>query len=129
MGQAGLMSLRWYASVLCVIWFCYFLAAATTYYGLWLSMLGSTVMMVGTTGEAKARSRLSLGRTLWQLFFARRWLIDVDDAGCRSCGYLLIGLTVPRCPECGTEFAWSDYPPELQLSSAPDPYNESTTGA
>ena len=23
---------------------------------------------------------------------------------CRQCGYLLFGLTSPRCPECGTSF-------------------------
>ncbi|MCH7720798.1 MAG: hypothetical protein IH988_07385 [Planctomycetes bacterium] len=119
MGQAGLMSMRWYGSVLCLIWFSHFLVTGTTYYGLWLSILGSTLMMIGTTGEAKARSRLPLGRTIGHLLFARRWLIDVDDAGCRSCGYLLIGLTVPRCPECGQEFAWSDYPSELQLAATP----------
>lgn len=119
-GPAGLMSLRWYGPILCLIWFSHFLVTGTTYYGLWLSMLGSTVMMVGTTGEAKVRSRLPLSRTIRQLLFARRWLIDVDDAGCRSCGYLLIGLTIPRCPECGQEFAWSDYPPELQLAATPE---------
>lgn len=129
MGPAGLMSLRWYGPILCMIWFSHFLVTGTTYYGLWLSILGSTVMMVGTTGEAKARSRLPLGRTFRKLLFACRWLIDVDDAGCRSCGYLLIGLTIPRCPECGVEFAWSDYAVELQLSSAADPNFESTTGA
>lgn len=129
MGPAGLMSLRWYGPILCLIWFSHFLVTGTTYYGLWLSILGSTVMMVGTTGEAKVRSRLPLGRTIRNLLFGRRWLIDVDDAGCRSCGYLLIGLTVPRCPECGVEFAWSDYAAELQLSSAPDQNYESTTGA
>jgi len=27
-----------------------------------------------------------------------------DDRRCVKCGYFLIGLTEPRCPECGTEF-------------------------
>jgi len=27
-----------------------------------------------------------------------------DDRRCEKCGYFLIGLTVPRCPECGTPF-------------------------
>lgn len=27
-----------------------------------------------------------------------------SDDCCSSCGYLLIGLTVPRCPECGEAF-------------------------
>jgi len=28
----------------------------------------------------------------------------IDPTQCRKCGYLLKGLTVNRCPECGTEF-------------------------
>jgi hypothetical protein len=28
----------------------------------------------------------------------------VSPDECRKCGYLLIGLTAPRCPECGTPF-------------------------
>src|ERR1051326_7733990 len=28
----------------------------------------------------------------------------VDEDHCRNCGYLLIGLTESRCPECGTDF-------------------------
>ena len=27
-----------------------------------------------------------------------------DDRRCEKCGYFLIGLTTPRCPECGTPF-------------------------
>jgi hypothetical protein len=27
-----------------------------------------------------------------------------DDRRCEQCGYFLIGLTVPRCPECGKPF-------------------------
>jgi hypothetical protein len=27
-----------------------------------------------------------------------------DDRRCEQCGYFLIGLTLPRCPECGTPF-------------------------
>jgi hypothetical protein len=33
-----------------------------------------------------------------------------EDVSCPKCQYNLRGLTVPRCPECGFEFAWADLP-------------------
>lgn len=27
-----------------------------------------------------------------------------SDVRCRGCGYLLLGLSEPRCPECGVRF-------------------------
>jgi hypothetical protein len=33
-----------------------------------------------------------------------------EDLPCPRCQYNLRGLTVPRCPECGYHFAWSDVP-------------------
>lgn len=36
--------------------------------------------------------------------FWRRPVPPADLLACRNCGYLLRGLVVPRCPECGTEF-------------------------
>ncbi len=37
-----------------------------------------------------------------------------EHAVCRECGYCLNGLTVPRCPECGTAFKEDD--PRLACS-------------
>ena len=40
-------------------------------------------------------------------FAFRAWVHPIDDTDpfvCRQCGYLLYGLTDPRCPECGTSF-------------------------
>jgi hypothetical protein len=31
----------------------------------------------------------------------------VELSKCEHCGYLLYGLTEPRCPECGEPFDWS----------------------
>jgi hypothetical protein len=31
-----------------------------------------------------------------------------EDVRCPECEYNLRGLTVPRCPECGLPFDWSD---------------------
>lgn len=34
----------------------------------------------------------------------RRWRRQYNPTVCRICGYMLIGLTNRRCPECGTKF-------------------------
>jgi hypothetical protein len=47
-----------------------------------------------------------------------------EDVPCPKCQYNLHGLTVPRCPECGFSFAWSDIP-----SFRPPPRAEAPTGA
>lgn len=38
---------------------------------------------------------------------AARWnrRQEIDAPMCRSCGYVLLGLTEPRCPECGYPFS------------------------
>ena len=33
-----------------------------------------------------------------------------EDLPCPQCQYNLRGLTLPRCPECGFTFNWSDLP-------------------
>lgn len=33
-----------------------------------------------------------------------------------TCGYLLVGLTVPRCPECGRMIGFDKTPEELGLT-------------
>ena len=43
---------------------------------------------------------------MWLAMWAiRKWLLvrfgRADRASHCRCGYLLVGLTVPRCPECG----------------------------
>ena len=115
MGPAGLLSLRWYMAVMCLIWFGFWLVSdpASTCYGLWLSMVGATVIAVGAFGEAKARIGRTSRRTVGALFTSRLKLFDVDGPRCKKCEYLLIGLTTPRCPECGQPFGWEDYGPEL----------------
>jgi len=44
------------------------------------------------------------GLILWR--YERRRLSKISEFGptCDRCGYLLIGLTHPRCPECGEPF-------------------------
>lgn len=51
----------------------------------------------------------SLASDIWQLVaaFAMFWLVTRQrhrahgETLCRRCGYILRGLTLPRCPECG----------------------------
>jgi len=48
------------------------------------------------------------GLVLW--WSERRRLSKPSDIGptCERCGYLLIGLMEPRCPECGEPFPRAD---------------------
>ncbi len=111
MGPVGFLALRWYGSLLCLLWFGWFLVTdlSSTMYGIWISETGALLMLVGAFGEAKVRCQLTTWRTLARLFSCRLRFFDIDGPRCRSCEYLLIGLTTPRCPECGLEFSWDDY--------------------
>jgi hypothetical protein len=44
-----------------------------------------------------------------------------DDRRCKECGYFLIGLTTPRCPECGTPFDPAKLVQLAQTREAPQP--------
>jgi len=55
----------------------------------WLTaMLTSALITAGATAVQAALAVIALQ----------------DDRRCTQCGYFLIGLTTPRCPECGTPF-------------------------
>ncbi len=41
------------------------------------------------------------------VYIRRRFWPVYPSGQCQRCGYLLKGLTVPRCPECGKPFDWS----------------------
>ena len=79
MGPAGLLCLRWYGSLLCLLWFGTWLVTSPkeTLYGLWLSVLGVILMMVGACGEATARGHRTIRRTLARLFTCRVKFVDV----------------------------------------------------
>ncbi len=62
------------------------------------------------------------GAFVWR--FWHRPLPPADILTCFNCGYLLRGLVVPRCPECGTRFdprklARLTRPPPVSSSPAP----------
>ncbi len=114
MGVGGLLSLRWYTSLCCILWFGYWLLAAmigagNVYYGLWLSLLGSVCILTATFIEARSRSGGLFRETLGKLLTCRLQVFDLDGPRCFGCGYLLIGLPTNRCPECGREFDPAEY--------------------
>ena len=113
MGPGGLLSLRWYAAVCCIIWFgwwwVHLFTGETIYYGMWVSLAGSVLLAISCVAEASIRCRSSTWATLRKLLTCRLRLFDLDAPHCLNCGYLLIGLTSPRCPECGQPFEWEEY--------------------
>lgn len=53
-----------------------------------------------------------------------RRILDRSEPGkatCRRCGYRLRGLTVPRCPECGTPFEAALLGDEKRASTGSEP--------
>ncbi len=126
MGVGGLLSLRWYASLCCILWFGYWLVVGligneTVYYGLWLSLLGSAYILIATFVEARSRSRRMFRETLGKLLSCRLQVFDLGGPRCFECGYLLIGLPTNRCPECGREFDPAEYGDEVSNTACASP--------
>ncbi len=116
-GAWGLICIRLCAAVLSLAWFSHFLIEdpGSTLYGLWFSMIGGVAILVGTVIEAMGVYRVGALTILKKALICSRPPPTPGNAGCRACGYLLIGLTTPRCPECGLPF---DHPiPEAGLES------------
>jgi len=102
-GAGGLLAMRWYGSLCCVIWFSYWVGNDGEI-GVHLALLGSALILVGGFEEARWRSAQSRAGTLWQLLTAGLRMHAEDPKVCADCGYPLHGLVVPRCPECGLAF-------------------------
>lgn len=100
------LSARWCALLLALAWFgCWIVFdIQSTSYGIWLSTAGTIAMLVGVVWEAAIRSILPWRSALWGLVRCKLEMRDLDQPYCRRCGYLLIGLSSRRCPECGTAF-------------------------
>ena len=71
--------------------------------GLYVLTAGALALLVGAFGEARAASGQSWHRVLLGLCLAGVRVARPANA-CQRCGYLLIGLPEPRCPECGLPF-------------------------
>lgn len=109
MGPGGLFAMRWYMALACAVWFSLWLFGGDSLYGLWISLAGTMAILVGSTKEAILRTRRGLWPTVCALLTARLQLYDTGEPRCWGCGYLLKGLTTPRCPECGQPFSPEDY--------------------
>jgi hypothetical protein len=61
--------------------------------------------------------------SLWPIFYLLDGVVLIERRSfrCRSCGYQLEGLTVPRCPECGAGFDPSEKPRILERVGKPLP--------
>jgi hypothetical protein len=113
-GAGGRLSLRWYTSLCCILWFTAWTLSGALY-GLHLSLLGSAVIFIGAFEEARLRSNQDRFDSLRALLTATLRVHDDDPTVCSRCGYPLHGLTAPRCPECGTAFP----PDRLDSLAAP----------
>jgi hypothetical protein len=92
------------AALVCGWFWTWFLTGLdVAFYGLYLSVLSSCLLLLSVVQEGRILSGDDLWRTCLGLVLAR--LRIQDPAGrCLECGYDLRGLTEPRCPECGTSF-------------------------
>lgn len=100
----GRLCIRWCAAVYCVLWFGTHALESKTYYGLWISLAGSIMIAVASILEAQILSGRGILSTLGRLLICRLELVDFGGPHCRTCDYVLVGLTSNRCPECGTLF-------------------------
>ncbi len=103
---AGSLCARWMLALLYFfyfLWFSSFIFEAPLY-GNWVSLAGTALILIASFAEAQIRSGAGLFTCLWRLISVRLKLVDLAGAQCFECGYLLIGLTSTRCPECGLEF-------------------------
>lgn len=65
---------------------------------------GAPVVLLSYWSMAGVPGVIGLLAVLAILFRRRILSLKVDARACQNCGYLLIGLTSERCPECGTPF-------------------------
>jgi hypothetical protein len=108
-GAGGLLAIRCLASVCCTAWFGLYVTVYDTLYGFWVSLCGSVFILIGCFLEAKVRSQRTAWSTLTGLARGRVQAFVTDRRCCSYCGYLLVGLRTPRCPECGRTFIWEEH--------------------
>lgn len=98
-------------SLWCVVWFGMWFDTTDwneIHYGLTCSLGGALAILTGIVGETAALTSRTFFRTLGGLMIGRVPRLEEDRGRCEGCDYLLVGLTVNRCPECNRPFAWED---------------------
>jgi hypothetical protein len=113
-GFFGVLGIRWYASLCCLIWFIPWSLSDIGRFGVRLSLLGSAAIWIGTLKEAALRTFSGILPTIGRLALCRSPVQEAEGPQCSNCGYSLIGLTSNRCPECGQTF-----PEELVTGDEP----------
>ncbi|MCB9850312.1 MAG: hypothetical protein H6817_06365 [Phycisphaerales bacterium] len=100
---AGVICRRCWIALCCIVWFASWTLDGALI-GVHLALAGSLLILVGAIMEAKTRCRRRFPHTLWAIATGTLADYEPDAEVCERCGYLLIGLTEPRCPECGTPY-------------------------
>jgi hypothetical protein len=77
--------------------------------GLFLSALGSVVLVLAALGEARALTGRGWWRTFGRLLICRVGPLLDGTARCPRCEYTLYGLDAQRCPECGRPFTFEEF--------------------
>lgn len=100
-GKYVMLSARSWALV-CVLGLLVLSGLALAFRDADLSESASMTLLV-TTATVLTATPLLLGGAL-AVQAAQAVIVLQDDRRCEKCGYFLIRLTAPRCPECGTPF-------------------------
>lgn len=91
-----------------LVWFGLWLVAAAplgdALVGLWCSTAGAVLLTLACVGETAGLTDSGMMQTFGRLLICRIPPLPDDSMRCIGCGYSLIGLTEPRCPECGRPF-------------------------
>lgn len=110
-GRPGWLTMKWNFALAVFMWFSFWVLPASIYgneeelhYGIYCSWAGALMLLVAATKEARLRSPWGLFKTIRYLITTKWYCYPLDTARCIFCGYILEGLTNPRCPECGLEF-------------------------
>ena len=95
----------------CIAWYLYFRRYEESScpgdgprIGLHLASIGLLTIFVASTAEAILYARLPWWRGLIGLITANLRHGPSEHPECENCGYSLVGLSEPRCPECGRLF-------------------------
>ena len=109
--ERRLLCTTWYITLIQLVWFgnliyvcSLFDYGTVTHCGSWVGLTAALVLCGAVWAEAMIRTRAKPLRTLLNIATCRLHLLDPTQPCCPDCGYLLIGLTSNRCPECGLEF-------------------------